>query len=115
MVFDGRRLLAKRDTEEKRREARERAQRLGLEAYRLGHFDEARKYFLQAIEITPDMALTLIRECRKLGVDCIVAPYEADAQLAFFNLRKIARCIITEDSDLLLFGCSHVSSSLQKN
>lgn len=41
-------------------------------------------------------------------MDCIVAPYEADAQLAYLNKCGIAQLIITEDSDLLLFGCDKV-------
>lgn len=49
-----------------------------------------------------------MQECRKLGVDCIVAPYEADAQLAFLNISGIADYVITEDSDLTLFGCKKV-------
>lgn len=43
-----------------------------------------------------------------MGVDLIVAPYEADAQLAFLNIQKFADYVITEDSDLVLFGCHHV-------
>ena len=43
------------------------------------------------------------------GIDCIVAPYEADAQLAYLNLSGIAQLIISEDSDLLCFGCTRVS------
>lgn len=54
------------------------------------------------------MALCLIKECRKRNIDCIVAPYEADAQLAFLNIQNIAHIVITEDSDLTLFGCSKV-------
>lgn len=50
-----------------------------------------------------------MHECRKLDVDCIVAPYEADAQLAFLNISGIADYVITEDSDLTLFGCKKVS------
>jgi exonuclease-1 len=37
-----------------------------------------------------------------------VAPYEADAQLAFLSLGGYVDCIITEDSDLLAYGCSKV-------
>lgn len=44
-------------------------------------------------------------------MDCIVAPYEADAQLAYLNKAGIAQIIITEDSDLLLFGCEKVSQT----
>jgi exonuclease-1 len=44
----------------------------------------------------------------KLGVDVLVAPYEADAQLAFLSKTNIAQIIITEDSDLIPFGCEKV-------
>jgi exonuclease-1 len=54
------------------------------------------------------MALALMHECRRRNVDCIVAPYEADAQLAYLNLKNIAQIVITEDSDLVLFGCTKV-------
>lgn len=50
------------------------------------------------------MALKVIQECRRRNVDCIVAPYEADAQMAYLNKIGIADYIITEDSDLVLFG-----------
>jgi exonuclease-1 len=59
------------------------------------------------------MALALIHECRRRNVDCIVAPYEADAQLAYLNLKNIAQIVITEDSDLVLFGCTKVRTPNQ--
>jgi len=43
-----------------------------------------------------------------LGVDVIVAPYEADAQLAYLSKCNIAQLIITEDSDLIVFGCEKI-------
>lgn len=46
--------------------------------------------------------------CRKKAIDCIVAPYEADAQLAYLDKIGMAQLIITEDSDLILFGCTRV-------
>lgn len=61
------------------------------------------------------MAHRLMVECRKRNVDCIVAPYEADAQLAYLNKRNIAQYVITEDSDLVLFGCSKVIFKLDLN
>jgi len=51
------------------------------------------------------------KACRDKGVDCIVAPYEADAQLAYLNKCGIAQLVITEDSDLVLFGCDRVRVS----
>lgn len=56
----------------------------------------------------------LLKACRARGVDCIVAPYEADAQLAYLNKRGIAQVIITEDSDLLLFGCQKVLTNVDE-
>ena len=53
-----------------------------------------------------------VKACREKGVDCIVAPYEADAQLAYLNKCGIAQLVITEDSDLVLFGCDRVCIAL---
>lgn len=55
------------------------------------------------------------QECRKLGVQCIVAPYEADAQLAYFSKEGIVDTIITEDSDLLVFGSKRVLFKLDES
>lgn len=49
-----------------------------------------------------------MQECRKLNVECIVAPYEADAQLAYLAKEGLVNVVITEDSDLLVFGASKV-------
>ena len=48
---------------------------------------------------------------RAENVDYIVAPYEADAQLCMLEREGIVDGIITEDSDLLVFGCKQVSIS----
>lgn len=42
----------------------------------------------------------------KEKVQCIVAPYEADAQLAHLMKTNKVEAVITEDSDLIAFGCS---------
>jgi exonuclease-1 len=38
----------------------------------------------------------------------VVAPYEADAQLAYLDKIGLVDAILTEDSDLLVFGCKNV-------
>lgn len=48
------------------------------------------------------------QECRGVGVECIVAPYEADAQLTYLQKEGIVDYIISEDSDMLVFGCTRV-------
>lgn len=43
------------------------------------------------------------------NVQYIVAPYEADAQLTFLAISGQVDVVITEDSDLIPFGCPRVS------
>lgn len=42
------------------------------------------------------------------NIPYVVAPYEADAQLAYLERMNIVDGILTEDSDLLVFGCRNV-------
>ena len=43
-----------------------------------------------------------------MNIEFIVAPYEADAQLTYLYKEHIVDVVITEDSDLLAFGCEKV-------
>jgi hypothetical protein len=43
-----------------------------------------------------------------MGVAYVVAPYEADAQLAALALAGAVDAVVTEDSDLLAFGTAIV-------
>lgn len=54
------------------------------------------------------MAREVIMELKKLDIEYIVAPYEADAQLAYLESIQMIDGIVTEDSDLLVFGCKYV-------
>ena len=49
-----------------------------------------------------------MQACHEMKVECIVAPYEADSQLAYLSIQGIVDLVITEDSDLLVFGCKKV-------
>ncbi|XP_050669693.1 exonuclease 1 isoform X3 [Leptidea sinapis] len=115
LVFDGRHLPAKAMTELKRRESRDISKKRAAELLSLGKTEEARSYMRRSVDVTHAMALGLIKECRKRNVDCIVAPYEADAQLAYLNIKNIAHLVITEDSDLTLFGCTKVLFKMDLN
>lgn len=46
---------------------------------------------------------------KRENVCYIVAPYEADAQMTFLAISKQVDAVITEDSDLIAFGCPRVS------
>ncbi|XP_019642562.1 PREDICTED: LOW QUALITY PROTEIN: exonuclease 1-like [Branchiostoma belcheri] len=106
VVFDGPRTLpAKAKEAAERRRKREVAK---LQARTAIDQQRARSYYLQAVSITPEMVDRVIEALEVRGVDYVVAPYEADAQLAFFSMNGAVRFIISEDSDLLAFGAKEV-------
>ncbi|XP_040906029.1 exonuclease 1 [Toxotes jaculatrix] len=114
LVFDGRNLPSKREVEKARRERREANLQKGRQLLREGKLSEARDCFTRCVNITPAMAHNVIKAARAKGVDCVVAPYEADAQLAYLTKCGLAQAVITEDSDLLAFGCKKVILKMDK-
>lgn len=48
---------------------------------------------------------------KEVGVSFIVAPYEADAQMAYLALHGDVWAVVTEDSDLLAYGCPRVGGA----
>lgn len=68
----------------------------------------------QSVDVTPRMALEFIKALRRMNIKYVVAPYEADAQLAFLENAGLVDGIITEDSDLLVYGCKRVIYKLDK-
>ncbi|KAB7504477.1 Exonuclease 1 [Armadillidium nasatum] len=115
LVFDGCHLPAKEVTELKRRENRVKNRRKAKELLREGKIKEARECFQRCVDITSTMAHEVIKACRARNIDTIVAPYEADSQLAFLNINGVADIVITEDSDLILFGCSKIIFKMDSN
>ena len=75
---------------------------------RKGDKKGAWEHFVKAVEITHEMVLEVIKVLRQKHIDYIVAPYEADAQLAFLARSGFVDFVITEDSDLVPFGCPQV-------
>lgn len=55
-----------------------------------------------------------LQALKAAGVRFIVAPYEADAQMAYMAKNGIVDVVITEDSDLLTYGCPLVMFKLDK-
>ncbi|KRZ69166.1 Translation initiation factor IF-2, mitochondrial, partial [Trichinella papuae] len=109
MVFDGRNVPAKKDTNSARKERRQSLKEKGQALSKSGKHREALQCFQQATEITFDMIVNLIKAIKSIpNVDYLVAPYEADAQLAYLAQNGIAHLVISEDSDLIPFGCSKV-------
>ena len=118
IVFDGDRLPAKASEEGTRRQRREEAKQKGRERLEQGNREGATFMFTQSLDISPSMALELITALKREGIEFVVAPYEADAQIA--HLAKQSRenggvdVVFTEDSDLIAYGCKRVCFKLDK-
>lgn len=74
----------------------------------------AYNYIQKCADVTPRMAARLIEELKRFGIEYVVAPYEADAQMAWLSRMGLVAAVVTEDSDLLLFGCKRVLYKLEK-
>ncbi|GBG33330.1 Flap endonuclease 1 [Hondaea fermentalgiana] len=108
MVFDGDNLPMKKDTENARQQSRKEALARGYKLYQEGRGAEAQQEFIKAVDVTPAMIRSLIDRLEASGVDFVVAPYEADAQLAYLQRQGKADFVISEDSDCIAFGCDRV-------
>ncbi|KAJ5124307.1 XPG/RAD2 endonuclease [Penicillium bovifimosum] len=115
LVFDGDNLPSKSGTEQDRYRRRQESKALGLELQRKGRMPEAYQEFQKAVDVTPYMARQLIEELKQMNVQYVVAPYEADAQLVYLEQQGDIDGIISEDSDLLVFGAKRLISKLDQH
>uniref|UniRef100_A0A7S1XXC8 Exonuclease 1 n=1 Tax=Phaeomonas parva TaxID=124430 RepID=A0A7S1XXC8_9STRA len=117
LVFDGRRSPMKESTSVLRRARQATEVAKGRETLRLadvarGRGDrmqaeilekQAADHFGRGVKISDDMVTTAIAAVRRRpGVRVLVAPYEADPQLAALVYGGAASAIVTEDSDVCL-------------
>ena len=114
IVFDGDYLPSKAATEVERDKKRKESKRKGLELYNLSKPSQAHLELQKAVEVTPEMARELIDELKKINVQYVVSPYEADAQLAYLERKGIIQGMISEDSDLLVFGAKRLLTKLDQ-
>ena len=114
LVFDGDALPSKAGTNNERRKRRDESKAVGLELYRAGKLAQAHQELQKAANVTPYMARLLIEELKKQNVQYIVAPYEADAQLVYLEQQGIINGILSEDSDMLVFGAKRLLTKLDQ-
>jgi len=114
LIFDGDYLPSKAVTETDRSKRREESKKAGQELLNAGKPSQAYLEFQKAVDVTPEMARQLIDELKDMGVQYIVAPYEADAQMVYLERKGIIHGIISEDSDLLVFGAKCLLTKLDQ-
>eukprot|EP00767_Chilomastix_cuspidata_P003354 gnl/Chilomastix_cuspidata/3473.p1 GENE.gnl/Chilomastix_cuspidata/3473~~gnl/Chilomastix_cuspidata/3473.p1 ORF type:complete len:494 (-),score=194.64 gnl/Chilomastix_cuspidata/3473:99-1580(-) len=114
IVFDGGHLPLKSGEEKRRRDARKENRARAMSALKRGDKSTAYNYFKRCAEVSRVMVKRTCDYLRRLGFTTIIAPYEADPQLAFLTREGICDLVITEDSDLLVFGAPRVMFKFQK-
>lgn len=114
LVFDGRPLLAKGGCNNDRKALREKNKEAARLAELNGDSALAFSLYKRAISVNSTMILQLIQMLKSRGIDFLVAPYEADAQLAFLSREGLVDLVISEDSDCLVFGCRRVLFKLDR-
>lgn len=114
LVFDGASLPTKAATAAERRTKREEAQKKADEYMAKGNRLLAWKEFMKAAGVTSQMAKSIMVELDRRGIKYIVAPYEADPQMVYLEKIGLVDGIISEDSDLLIFGCKKLITKLNE-
>lgn len=114
LIFDGGFLPMKSDQEAKRARARKENFERAIEHESCGNQAAAYECYQKAVDISPSIAFQLIQVLRQENVEYIVAPYEADAQMAFLSIKNHVAAVITEDSDLIPFGCQKIIFKMDK-
>lgn len=114
IVFDGDNLPSKSGTEKDRRDRRKEGKRLGLELLKVGKTSQAQQELQKSVDVTPEMARMVIEELKHHNIQYVVAPYEADSQLAYLERKRIINGVLSEDSDLLVFGVKCLITKLDK-
>lgn len=114
-VFDGKDLKAKAQEDSLRLKNKEKNLELAQIIEQTGEADIARKICKRALTVSDKMINSLLAILRKLGIQYYIAPYEADAQITYLCKMKICDFAISEDSDLIPYGCPNILFKLNPN
>lgn len=104
-VFDGDYLSLKADTEKERDKSRQENKALGMKFLSAGDSKKGYDLLSKSVDVSPAIAKTVIDYLRAQSMKYVVAPYEADSQMVYLEKLGLVDGIISEDSDLLVFGC----------
>ncbi|XVF40239.1 hypothetical protein PTKIN_Ptkin01aG0096100 [Pterospermum kingtungense] len=114
LVFDGGLLPMKIEQENKRARTRKENLTRAIEHESCGNSSAAYECYQKAVDISPSIAHELIMVLKQENICFVVAPYEADAQMTFLAISKQVDAVITEDSDLIPFGCPRIIFKMDK-
>ncbi len=111
-VFDGEMPELKHATNKKRREIKEIAREKYEEAKAKEDIEAMKRYSQQLASLTPEIVEESKELLEAMGIACIQAPSEAEAQASYMVKKGEAYAVGSQDYDALLFSASHLIQNL---
>lgn len=108
VVFDGDSLLSKEKTNQERRIRKEKYKEEIEKLIAKNMYSKAKELMKRCISVSRKVVYDISKLLKTLNIEYIIAPYEADAQLYFLEKIKYIDFILTEDSDLIPYGCNNI-------
>ena len=103
-IFDGDKLPMKNSEEDKREIKRKEYLKESEILLKMNNIYGAINKKIESFDVTPEFAYYFMKILKNYSIEYYVAPYEADAQLAYLSYINYVDFIITEDSDLVAYG-----------
>jgi len=111
-IFDGKPPALKSAEQEKRRAAKDRAQKRYEQAAEIQDTAAMKRFASQTSRISPEMTTEAQELLGCLGVPFIQAPSEGEAQAASLARENLAYAVASQDADALLFGAPRLIRNL---
>jgi flap endonuclease-1 len=111
-VFDGKPNPLKIGTLKLRRERKEKAKEQWEEALKVGDLETARIKAQQTSRLTRDMVEQAVELFSLMGIPCVQAPEEGEAQASHMTKRGDVYAVASQDFDSLLFGAPRLIRNL---
>ncbi len=111
-VFDGEMPDLKGKTIKKRKKTKEKARERYREAKKEEDREKMLKYSKQLARLTPEIAEESKKLLRSMGIPCVQAPGEGEAEAAFLCKENKAYAVGSQDYDSLLFQSPYLLQNL---
>ena len=114
-IFDGQAPKLKSETQAKRREIRDEAEKIYKDALAKGDTEKARKFAMRSSKLSPEIIESSKKLLTLMGIPYIDAKGEGEAQAAYLVQNGDAYAVASQDYDCLLFGAKRVVRNLAVN
>ena len=111
-IFDGKAPELKSETQAKRREVRDEAEKIYKQALEAGDTEKARKFAMRSSKLSGEIIDSSKKLLTYMGIPYVEAKGEGEAQAAYLVAKGDAYAVASQDYDCLLFGAKRVVRNL---